>query len=149
MMKFFNMAIDAQSKAEVVEALSNYAFNYSKKDPEKIIAIIDSNFFRYGSGPDEVVNNAMELRHQLERDFAQSGDLLLEYRPQSVDKEGNVAWCAGNCTVSATNGGEMIRLEGRMSVVLKKVGNEWRFVHIHFSLPDTRQEAGRSVPDRK
>jgi len=143
------MAIDAQSKAEVVEALSDYASNYSKKDSERIIATTDSNFFGYGSGPDEVINNAMELKRQLERDFAQSGDLLLEFSPQSVDKEGNVAWCAGICTVSATNGGEMIHLDGRMSAVLKKVGNEWRFVHMHFSLPDARQEAGRSFPDRK
>lgn len=141
------MAIDVQSRAEVAETLSNYANYYSKKDLDKIFAIIDGNFFGYGSGPDEVVNNSMELRSQLERDFAQSEDLLLKFNPDSLDKEGSVAWCAGSCQVSAINGGEAMHLEGRMSAVLKKVGNEWRIVHIHFSLPDMRQKAGRSFPD--
>jgi ketosteroid isomerase-like protein len=66
-----------------------------------------------------------------------------------IAREGNVAWCAGNCTISAEVGDEMLRLEERMSAVLREPADRWLFAHVHFSVPDRGQVVGRSFPARR
>jgi ketosteroid isomerase-like protein len=45
-------------------------------------------------------------------------------------------------------GGERLRLDGRMTAVLRRTGKEWLFAHTHFSVPDKEQEAGQSFPEK-
>lgn len=45
-------------------------------------------------------------------------------------------WCAGDCTISAEVGDEMLWLGGKMSVVLRESGDQWPFAHMHYSVPD-------------
>ncbi len=143
------MPIDADTKAAVTDAFSRYARGYSKKDVDALMAMMDRDFFGFGSGPDEVVTSLSELRSQLQRDFAQCGDLSIEFGPVKMAREGNVAWSAGDCTISAEVGDEMLRLKGRMSAVLRKSGDQWLFAHIHFSVPDRGQEVGESFPEMR
>lgn len=53
-----------------------------------------------------------------------------------------MAWCAGDCIISAEVSDEMLRLDGRMSAVLRKSGDLWLFAHFHFSILDRGQEMG-------
>ena len=143
------MSIDADTTAAITAAFSKYARGYSKKDVDDLMDMMDSDFFGFGSGPDEVVTSLSELRSQLRRDFAQCGDLSIDFGPMKMAREGNAAWCAGDCTISAEVGDEMLRLDGRMSAVLRKADDQWLFAHVHFSVPDRGQEVGRSFPERK
>jgi ketosteroid isomerase-like protein len=143
------MPIDADTIAAVTAALSKYAQGYSKKDVDDLMAIMDSDIFGFGSGPDEEISSLSELKNQLQRDFSQCGDLFVEFEHMRIAREGNVAWCAGGCTISAEVGNEMLRLDGRMTAVLRKAGDKWLFAHIHFSVPDQGQEAGQSFPERR
>ncbi len=142
------MPIDADTTAAVTAALSRYVQGYSKKDADELMAMMDSDIFGFGSGPDEVVSSLSDLRNQLQRDFSQCGDLSMEFLPAKIAREGNVAWCAGDCTISAEVGDEMLRLDGRMTAVLRKAGDQWLFAHIHFSVPDRGQDVGRSFPEK-
>ena len=130
-------------------AISRYAQAYNQKNVDSILAMTVLDFFGFGSGPDEKASSRDELRSHLERDFAQSVQVDMKFGPAAISAEGNVAWYASSCTIAAVVGGQKISLEGRMTAVLKKVGNEWLFVHTHFSVPDRGQDAGNSFPDAK
>ena len=128
--------------------LALYQTSYSRKDIKMLLDATDPSFFGFGSGPDEKVFGAEALKLQLERDFAQSGDLAMDFGPMTIAAEGNVAWCAGDCTISAKVGGQRMRLDGRMTMVLRRAGDKWLFAHSHFSVPDRGQQAGQSFPDK-
>jgi ketosteroid isomerase-like protein len=143
------MLKDKDTQAEIKASLERYRRAYSNKDVKMLLGITDPGFFGFGSGPDEKVGSADELKSQLERDFAQSGSLAIDFGPMAMAREGNVAWCAGDCTISATVGEKRLRLEGRMTAVLRRSGEEWLFAHTHFSVPDREQEAGQSFPEKR
>jgi ketosteroid isomerase-like protein len=142
------MSNDVDYRGEIVAALDKYKIAYSKKDANMLLAITDEGFFGFGSGPDEKVGDIDELEKQLHRDFAQCEDLDIDFGPMAVAGDGNVAWCAGDCIISATVGGEWMRLQGRMTTVLRKAGGKWLFAHTHFSVPDRGQSEGQSAPAR-
>lgn len=141
------MPEDAVYQREIMAALDKYKTAYSKKDANMLLAVTDEGFFGFGSGPDEKVGNLEELKRQLYRDFAQSGDLDIDFGPMAVGYDGSVAWCGGDCAISATVGGERLRLAGRMTAVLRKRGSDWLFAHTHFSIPDRGQAKGQSFPE--
>lgn len=142
------MSIDDDTKEAVISSLRAYAEAYSRKDLGMIMALTAPDYFGFGSGPDEKVSSLDELRSHLERDFAQSGNLKMEIGPSLVSAEGNVAWVACECTISASVSGKKYRYEGRMSAVMKKVGERWLIVHTHFAVPDRSQDEGQSFSTR-
>jgi ketosteroid isomerase-like protein len=131
------MSKDADIQAEIRTMLAAYQTGYSRKNTKMLL-----------DATDEKVFGAEALKQQLERDFAQSGELAMDFGPMTIASEGNVAWCAGDCAVSAEVGGQSIRLEGRMTMVLRKAGNKWLFAHSHFSVPDRGQQEGQSFPKK-
>ena len=142
------MSKDADIKAEIRAALASYQTGYSRKNIKMLLDATDPGFFGFGSGPDEKVSSAEALKLQLERDFAQSGELSMDFGPMTIAGDGNVAWCAGDCIISAEVGGQRISLDGRMTAVLRRAGDKWLFAHTHFSIPDRGQQAGQSFPKK-
>jgi ketosteroid isomerase-like protein len=140
------MSNNAAIQKEIMAALDLYKSSYSNKDIKLLLSVTDPGFFGFGSGPDEKVFGIEALKLQLERDFAQSGKLSMDFGPMTIAGEGNAAWCAGDCTISAEVGGKWLRLDGRMTAVLRKAGGKWLFAHTHFSVPDLGQQAGQSFP---
>jgi len=136
-------------RAEIMASFDRYKNAYSNKDLNMLLCMTDPGFFGLGSGPDERVNSFDELKSQVQRDFAQSGSLAIDFGPMSMAWDGNVAWCSGDCIISATIGDERLKLNGRMTAVLRRAEREWLFAHTHFSVPDREQEAGQSFPDIK
>ncbi len=142
------MSKNVDFQTEIMAALDLYKSCYSKKDIKALLNVTDPGFFGFGSGPDEKVFGTVALSSQLERDFAQSGELSMDFGPMTIAGEGNAAWCAGDCTISAEVGGQRIRLDGRMTAVLRRAEGKWLFAHTHFSVPDLGQQAGQSFPKR-
>ena len=140
------MATSSEFKAAVTAAMDRYARAYSEKDLEGVLATTAEDFFGHGSGPDEEVYGKEQLRSQVERDLAQCDRVSMVIGPGHISGEGNVAWYAGNCTVEAIVDGQDMRLEGRITAVLKKVGDQWLIAMSHFSMPFGAQEAGQSWP---
>ncbi|MCP1392550.1 MAG: nuclear transport factor 2 family protein [Methanothrix sp.] len=136
-------------KAAATEAMERYAQAYSAKDLEGIMATADEEFFGYGSGPDEEVYGKDLLRAQVERDLSQSDRISMILGPGHVSGKGDVAWYAGSCTIEATVEGQDVRMEGRITAVLKKVGERWLIAMSHFAMPFGGQETGQSWPEAK
>jgi ketosteroid isomerase-like protein len=140
------MTKSSEFESSVTTTIERYARAYSAKDLEGILATADESFFGYGSGPDEEIYGKEQLRDQVERDLAQCDRVTMVIGPGHVSGKGEVAWYAGKCTVDATIGGQDIRLDGRITAVLKKVGDEWLFTMIHFAMPFGAQDVGQSWP---
>jgi ketosteroid isomerase-like protein len=142
------MKNDTDVLAGIKAAIATYQAGYSKKDIKMLLDATDPDYFGFGSGHDEKVWSAEALKLQLERDFAHSGDLSMDFGKMTIFAEGNAAWCAGDCTISANVGGKRVSVDGRMTIVLRRAGDKWLFAHTHFSVPDRMQQEGQSFPEK-
>lgn len=140
------MTNSSEFESAVTTAVEIYARAYSAKDLDGILETADEYFFGYGTGPDEEIYGKEQLRAQVERDLAQCDRISMAIGPGHVSGKGEVAWYAGKCTVEATVGGQDVRLDGRITAVLKKDGDRWLFAMIHFGMPFGAQESGQSWP---
>ena len=135
-----------QTQAAVQATLQQWKDAYTQRDLDRALAVIapDDDVVGIGTGPDEWRVGPEEFRAQIERDFAQSEALSLNYEPLVVSEAGPVAWVAGRATVQARIDGQDLTLTGRFTAVLEQRGDRWLLMQTHFSLPAAEQAEGRS-----
>jgi ketosteroid isomerase-like protein len=141
------MNASPQTQAAVQATLQQWKDAYTQRDLDRALAVIapDDDVVGIGTGPDEWRVGPEEYRAQIERDFAQSEALSLNYEPLVVSEAGPVAWVAGRATVQARIDGQDLTLTGRFTAVLEQRGDRWLLMQTHFSLPAaSRPRAGRS-----
>jgi ketosteroid isomerase-like protein len=132
--------------AAVQATLQQWKDAYSQRDLAGALAVIapDDDVVGIGTGPDEWRVGPGAFKAQLQRDFAQSEALLVDYEPLVVSEAGPVAWVAGRATVRAWVDGQDLTLTGRFTAVLKQREGRWLLMQTHFSLPAAEQAEGRS-----
>jgi len=89
-----------------------------------------------------------QLKKNRESSFPQSKDVKLDIRDRHVTmlgRDGAVATCLW--TQSQTFNGQPDNASGRMTLVFKRVGTEWKAVHLHTS-PD-KPDASRIPPSEQ
>jgi ketosteroid isomerase-like protein len=140
------MNASPQTQAAVQATLQQWKDAYTQRDLDRAVAVIapDDDVVGIGTGPDEWRVGPEEFRAQIERDFAQSEALSLNYEPLVVSEAGPVAWVAGRATVQARIDGQDLTLTGRFTAVLEQRGDRWLLMQTHFSLPAAEQAEGRS-----
>ena len=140
------MKASRQTQEGVQATLQQWKDAYSQRDLDGALAVIapDQDVVGIGTGPDEWRVGPEQFKTQIERDFAQSEALSVEYEPLVVSEAGPVAWVAGRATVQARVDGQDLTLTGRFTAVLEHRGGRWLLVQTHFSLPAAEQAEGRS-----
>ena len=140
------MNASPQTQAAVQATLQQWKDAYTQRDLDRALAVIapDDDVVGIGTGPDEWRVGPEEFRAQIERDFAQSEALSLNYEPLVVSEAGPVAWVAGRATVQARVDGQDLALTGRFTAVLEQREGRWLLMQTHFSIPATEQAEGRS-----
>ena len=140
------MRASPQTQAAVQATLQQWKNAYTQRDLDGALAVIapDDDVVGIGTGPDEWRVGPEEVKAQLERDFAQSEDLSVDYEPLVVSEAGPVAWVAGRATVQARVDGQDLTLTGRFTAVLEQRAGRWLLMQTHFSLPAAEQAEGRS-----
>jgi ketosteroid isomerase-like protein len=140
------MKASPQTQAAVQATLQQWKDAYSRRDVDGALNVIapDDDVVGIGTGPDEWRVGQEEFKAQLERDFAQSEALSVDYEPLVVSEAGPVAWVAGRATVQARVGGQELTLTGRFTAVLERREDRWLLVQTHFPLPAAEQAEGRS-----
>ena len=140
------MNASPQTQAAVQATLQQWKDADTQRDLDRALAVIapDDDVVGIGTGPDEWRVGPEEFRAQIERDFAQSEALSLNYEPLVVSEAGPVAWVAGRATVQARIDGQDLTLTGRFTAVLEQRGDRWLLMQTHFSLPAAEQAEGRS-----
>jgi ketosteroid isomerase-like protein len=140
------MNASPQTQAAVQATLQQWKDAYTQRDLDRALAVIapDDDVVGIGTGPDEWRVGPEEFRAQIERDFAQSEALSLNYEPLVVSEAGPVAWVVGRATVQARIDGQDLTLTGRFTAILEQRGDRWLLMQTHFSLPAAEQAEGRS-----
>ena|SRR5215218_1324890 len=140
------MRAGPQTQAAVEATLKQWADAYSKRDLDRVLALIarDDDVVGIGTGQDEWRVGPEEFKAQLERDFSQAEALAVAYEPVVVSEAGPVAWVAGRASVQARVDGQDLALAGRFTAVLEHRDGRWLLVQTHFSLPAAEQAEGRS-----
>lgn len=131
----------------VLEAVSQYASFYSQRDINGLLSIISPDFLGYGSGPDEIVLSAEELRKAVDRDFSQCDELLMEISRPHIREGIRAAWLLADCKISVRINSNLIKMEGRLTVTLRRTPAGWQIAMTHFSMPYADQNAGHSYPE--
>lgn len=144
-----NMEADNKIEAEVMDMLDKYVKAYENKDIEAFMSLFidDPNLVAIGTGKDEWVKGYKELKTGLKRDFSQAENIDIGLEKITISNSGIVAWVSSLMTMNAELSGGEVLLCGRLSLILEKKENKWLFTHLHFSVPATEQEEGRSFPE--
>jgi ketosteroid isomerase-like protein len=140
------MKASPPTQAAVQAMLQQWKDAYSQRNLDAALAVIapDDDVVGIGTGPDEWRVGPGEFKAQLERDFAQSEALSVDYEPLVVSEAGPVAWVAGRARVQARVEGQDVAMSGRFTAVLEQRGDCWVLVQTHFSLPAAEQAEGQS-----
>ena len=131
---------------EIAAVLARMAALYESRDLGELLLMVTPAIGGYGTGPDEKVRGITSYKTQIQRDFAQSGHIRLEFSDLSVQSRGTVAWFEADCLYIATVGGRELPMDGRMTGVFVREGSRWKIGQLHFSVPATGQESGQSYP---
>jgi ketosteroid isomerase-like protein len=140
------MRASPSTQAAVQATLQQWKDAYSRRDMDGARAVMapDADVLGIGTGPDEWRVGPAEFKAQLERDFAQSEALSVDYEPLVVSEAGPVAWVAARASVQVRVEGQKLTLTGRFTAVLEQRGDRWLLMQTHFSLPAPEQAEGRS-----
>lgn len=142
------MATGTEVESAVREILDRFATAYAAKDVEAVMRLFvpGDDVQLVGTGADEIRLGRDAVRHQVERDFAQSDRLSLTYEQTHVGGAGDLAWVMALCTAEATIGEQTIRLDPRLTAFLVRQGDTWLIQQTHLSVPMAGQESGESFP---
>jgi len=141
------MADNVQQK--VLNLLEKYVQAYHEKDLNGILKLFADrdDLVLIGTGYDEWIKGYGDIRSGFERDFKQADNIHVKFRKVTVSSCDNVAWLSAHMTMDARVDGHDIYLPGRLTAVVLKIGDEWLFTQLHYSLPAVEQEEGKAWPD--
>ena len=144
------MEDDVNVQKSVLNLLEKYTQTYHEKDLEGILKLfIDSaDMVIIGTGYDEWIKGYENLRSGFERDFKQADTINVKLRDVNISSTGKVAWLSAHMTMDARVDGHEIYLPGRLTAVVVKIGDQWLFTQLHYSLPAVEQEEGKAWPDQ-
>ena len=142
------MKADAKTEAAVMNVMNQMAEAYAKRDLGAALALFapDPDLVTIGTGVDEKRIGLAGRKAQLERDFAQVGDISVKLGWHSISAAGSVAWLAADATVRGKVSGQEISFTGRLTAVLEQRSGRWLLMQTHFSVPDKAQAEGESFP---
>ncbi|WP_292406990.1 MULTISPECIES: nuclear transport factor 2 family protein [unclassified Methanoculleus] len=135
------MQVSEQTQNQILAVLRRMAEAMGRKDLDGVMALTDLDFRGFGTGGTVIGREA--YRRRLERDFARSETLSLEFFDVHIGAEGTVAWVLADAVYRIVAAGVEETQKRRLTAVLRGTGHAWIFVQQHCSLPAEGQEAGR------
>lgn len=140
------MKADSQTEGEVKTILHHLADAYRNRDMKAFFECIasDADVVMYGTGADEKCIGPEQIRTQIERDWAQSENAVMQFDLTTVSSAGPVAWAAVDGAFRFRAGGQDGTIPMRATFVLEKHEEKWLIVHAHFSTPAAAQKNGHS-----
>ena len=136
----------AVDEAAIRKVLDEFAAAYSARDADAVLSFFsdDPRGVLVGTGADEVRIGPAQAREQIERDLGQAESIELHLGDVMVSGHGDVAWTFAEPVVTATVGGQKLRMPVRMTLVLVQERGDWRIHSGHLSVAAAEQAAGES-----
>jgi len=137
-----------KSETQIKTTLDHFVKAYEKKDIEGLMSLFSKKpgVVFIGTGSDEKCLGLDRIKIQFERDFMQSEKMRVSKKWETFSVAGEMAWLAAEVDFGTKIKGKSQEFLTRLTAVLENHDEEWRFVHMHISLPPTQQKAGESFP---
>ncbi len=123
------MKADAATEAAVMAVWDEVSDALGNADLDRVLEFLtgDPDLVFFGTGADERMVGAAELKAGLERDLSQSapGSVSMEFPWRSISAAGDVAWGAGEGSITARLGDMKIVLPVRVTTVLERRDGKW------------------------
>jgi ketosteroid isomerase-like protein len=142
------MKASKRTEAEVKDTLKSFAKSYERRDLEGVLSHIapDEDVILYGTGADEKRVGPKEIQEQVERDWAQTDEIAMEFDTISVSGVDSFAWAAADGRFRAKANGQEMSMPARLTCVFERRNGDWLMVQSHFSTPTAGQDEGASLP---
>ncbi len=137
-----------ETESRVQSTLDKVAEAFEERDLDKMMPLFstDDDIVVLGTGADEKKIGRSEVKALFKRDWAQSEASSIVYNWLSIFVEGKMAWAAVEASFYARVGSREMHLPTRLTIILKKSGEEWLIVHWHASIPAAGQQIGEAWP---
>lgn len=124
---------------DAVAAVERFASALSAGDVEKAGVELDASVLILESGGAEYGRETYLGGHaKSDASFLKGARLSLKRR--TAESVGDLAWVASESEIHAMKGEEMLMISSTETMVLRKTGDAWKIVHIHWS----SRRAGRT-----
>jgi uncharacterized protein (TIGR02246 family) len=132
--------------AAISKVLDEFVAAYTAKDVDAVSRLFtrDRDAVMVGTGADEIRIGPEQIRAQIERDLSQAERIELHLGDLRVSGRGDVAWAFAQPVVTATVGGQEMRMPMRMTLVLVDENGQWLIHSGHLSVALADQQAGES-----
>jgi len=134
------MSNPAGVRDQVLQALERFESLVAARDPAILSEFADEADIRLvGSEVSEVATGPAEVEALVRRFFGLPGQIRWEWRRRDISFVGDVAWLFAQGEAVLSGEGPEQRVPYRMTGVLERRGDTWRWRHFHGSEP---------IPDR-
>jgi len=137
-----------ETESRVMSILDKVAEAFEERDLDKMMSLFspDDDLVVMGTGADEKKIGKSEVKSLFKRDWAQSEASSIVYNWRSIFTKGNISWVTAEAAFYARVGSREMHIPTRLTVVLKKSGDEWLIIHWHASIPAAGQQIGEAWP---
>lgn len=144
-----NAGYQSGLSAQVTAALSKFSEFYGNKDVKGILSMFadDADIVAIGLCHHRVAVGPQAIENLFKKDLLSiRGTIKLPFDIISVNHLGRTAWLAANVYPYAVlNDGTIVKgVQGRLTLVMRKIKGRWHILQIHFSLPSDTGTNGRS-----
>ena len=141
------MKATKETEREIKTIIQKLTGAYERRKIEEFLGCFasDDDVVLYGTGVDEKRIGLEQIRAQVERDWAQTESISMNFGWVSVSAAGSVAWAAIDGAFDFRANGQAGTIPARVSFVLERRDDGWLIVHSHFSTPSQTQDEGQSI----
>ena len=141
------MKATKKTEREIKAIFQKLTDAYERRKIEEFLGFFasDDDVVLYGTGADEKRIGLEEIRAQVERDWAQTESISMNFSWVSISEADSVAWAAIDGAFEFRANGQDGTLPARVSFVLERRSDGWFIVHSHFSTPSQTQDEGQSI----
>jgi len=140
------MKADPKTESAVMNVVKQFWEVFTKRDIDAALPFFapDPDVVAIGTGGDEKCIGVPELKHILNRAFAQFEDASVTFGWHSVSAAGSVALVAADVILHMKTGDREISEQLRLTVALEQRGDRWVIIQWHDSVPAAGQKEGQA-----
>ena len=125
-------------KKEIESVLESMAESFVEKDPDKYLNLYEDHpeLVIYGSQKGEKWTKLSDFRESVIKNWIMVESVQVKYSWKRIDfnPKGDIAWFATELSFITKFNGQEMNIAGRLTGVLVKKSDVWKFVQTHYSM---------------
>ena len=125
-------------KKEIEAVLTSMAESFVEKDAEKYLNLYEDHpeLVIYGSQSGEKWTKLSDFKKAVIDNWkmVESVEVIYEWQRIDFNPTGDIAWFAAELRFDTVFNGQKMKIPGRLTGVLVKKDNDWKFVQTHYSM---------------